>query len=164
MPSGKVHVAITLSTLSGVIAPWVLVNAGGNEYAYIAGCATGVLITPDLDVNGGMYSHYLIRKVSRPAQFLWRLFWTPYALLVPHRHLVSHFPLIGTMVRIGYIFLVINLVAFCSSLLLGLFASDAVSRIYWIWDWSFFFGLAHVDALHWAADNTIKGKETLENG
>jgi uncharacterized metal-binding protein len=161
MPSGKVHVAITLSALSGVIAPWVLVNVGGNEYAYIAGCATGILITPDLDVDGGMYSHHIIRKVSRPAQWLWRLFWTPYALLIPHRHHLSHMPLLGTTLRIGYIFLIVNILLLLFKLLWSLF--DTVSFV-WIWDWSFFFGLTHVDTLHWATDKTIKGKETLENG
>lgn len=162
MPSGKVHTALTLATVSGVIAPYLVVNLNGNEYLYIAGCVTGILISPDMDVDKGNISDHYIRKVSRPAQFLWRLFWTPYALLVPHRHTVSHFPFIGTAARIGYIFLVINVVVWFSSLLLGLFTSNTVSLI-WIWDWSFFFGLAHVDAVHWMTDKTIKGKETLEN-
>lgn len=30
--------------------------------------------------------------------------------------------------------------------------------IFW-WSWSFFFGLVHVDTVHWLADQTIKGKE-----
>lgn len=159
MPSGKIHTALTLATASGVVAPYAVVNLGGNEYAYLAGCLVGVLIMPDMDVDNGNISDYFIRRVFQPAQWLWRLFWTPYALLVPHRHFISHFPILGTVLRIGYIFLILNLVNLSLSLLTSLF--DTVSFV-WIWDWSFFFGLAHVDAIHWAVDNTIKGKETLE--
>ena len=161
MPSGKVHTALTMATISGVLAPYAVVNLNGNEWLYVAGCVTGIFISPDQDVDRGNISDYMIRKVSRPAQFLWRLFWTPYAIALPHRHAISHFPLLGTTVRIGYIFLVINLAYLIWCFLFGLF--DTVS-LKWIWNWSFFFGLCHVDILHWMADNTIKGKETLEDG
>ena len=159
MPGGKVHSALTIATASGVIAPYAVANLGGNEYLYLAGCVTGLLIMPDMDVDGGNISDFFIRKVSRPAQWLWRLFWTPYALLIPHRHKLSHLPILGTVVRIGYVFLLINLINMVGLLFRGLF--DSVSLV-WIWDWSFFFGLAHVDAIHWFADWTIKGKETME--
>jgi uncharacterized metal-binding protein len=160
MPSGKVHTALTLATVSGVIAPYAVVNMNGNEYLYIAGCLTGILIMPDQDVNGGNISDSLIRRVFPPVQWLWRIFWTPYALLVPHRHFISHLPILGTVLRIGYIFLLINLLLFVLRLLWSLF--DTVSFI-WIWNWSFFFGLCHVDIIHFLADNSIKGKETLES-
>lgn len=160
MPGGKVHTALTLSTISGVLAPYAVVNLNGNEWTYVAGCLTGILIGPDMDVDRGNISDYMIRKVSRPAQFLWRLFWTPYALLTPHRHYISHFPILGTVVRIGYVFLILNFLIFLSKLVWSIF--DSVSFV-WIWDWSFFFGLAHVDAVHFLTDISIKGKETMEN-
>jgi len=160
MPSGKVHSALTLAAVSGVIAPYAVVNLGGNEYMYLAGCVAGIMVTPDMDVNNGNISDHYIRKFSRPAQWLWRLFWTPYALLIPHRSTFSHFPFLGTTLRIGYIFLVLNLINFMFRLFLSIF--DTVSFI-WLWDWSFFFGLCHVDTIHFLVDNTIKGKETLEN-
>jgi uncharacterized metal-binding protein len=161
MPSGKIHSALTMATISGVIAPYLVVNLGGNEYTYVAGCVVGLMVSPDMDVDGGNISDQYIRKVSRPAQWLWRLFWTPYALLVPHRHFVSHFPIVGTLLRVGYVFMLINIINFIAWIGFQLF--DTVSFL-WLWDWSFFFGLCHVDAVHWAVDNTIKGKETLENG
>lgn len=102
MPSGKIHSALTMATASGVLAPYLIVQFDGNPYWYVAGCVVGVLVSPDMDVDRGNVSDQLIRKVSRPAQWLWRLFWTPYALLVPHRHSLSHFPILGTIVRIGY--------------------------------------------------------------
>jgi uncharacterized metal-binding protein len=158
MPSGKVHSAITLATASGVVAPYAIVQLDGNPWNYVAGCLTGLMIMPDMDVDGGNVSDFYIRKVSRILQVIWRGFWHPYAILVPHRHFISHFPVLGTVLRIGYIFLIINILSIVSHLLF-----DTVSRFYWIWDWSFFFGLVHVDTLHWATDKTIKGRETLEN-
>lgn len=159
MPGGKVHSALTLATASGVIAPYAIVQLNGNPYMYVAGCLVGLLVMPDMDVDNGNISDYFIRKVSRPAQWLWRLFWTPYALLVPHRHSISHMPILGTLVRIGYIFTVLNIVSLIWWMIFNII--DTVSFI-WIWNWSFFFGLAHVDTIHWMADNTIKGKETYE--
>lgn len=151
------HSALTLATALGVIAPYAIVQLNGNPYYYVAGCLVGLLVMPDMDVNGGNISDFFIRKMSRLAQGFWRAFWHPYAILVPHRHFISHFPVVGTALRIGYIFLIINIIMAVSNLLF-----DTVSRIYWIWDWSFFTGLAHVDIVHWWADNTIKGKETME--
>ena len=161
MPSGKIHSALTLSTASGVIAPYAIVQVGGNPWMYVAGCLAGIMVMPDMDVDNGNISDYYIRKIFRPAQWLWRLFWTPYALLIPHRHNISHFPILGTLIRIGYVFLVLNLINILFRSILSMF--DTVSLV-WIWDWSFFFGLAHVDTIHFVVDKTIKGRETLENG
>lgn len=157
MPGGKVHSALTIATTSGVVAPYLIVQLGGDPYLYVAGCLVGLLVMPDMDVDGGNISDFFIRKVSRLAQWLWRAFWSPYAKLVPHRHFVSHFPVIGTLLRIGYIFLIINVISAVSHILI-----DTESKIYWLWNWSFFFGLVHVDTIHWFADRTIKGKETME--
>lgn len=160
MPGGKVHTALTVATMSGVIAPYAIVQLNGDPWLYVAGCVTGLLITPDLDINNGNISDTFIRRVSPVAQWLWRLFWTPYALILPHRSTFSHFPFIGTLLRIGYIFLLLNLFSLLFFLILRMFNT---AHPIWIWNWSFFFGLAHVDIIHWWADNTIKGKETFEN-
>lgn len=160
MPSGKIHNALTLATFSGVLAPYLIVQFDGNPWLYGAGCVAGLLVSPDMDVDKGNISDQLIRKVSRPAQWLWRLFWTPYALLVPHRHAISHMPIMGTIFRIGYVFLILNMLNLFLRLILSMF--DTVSLV-WLWNWSFFFGLCHVDAIHFLVDKTIKGKETFED-
>lgn len=160
MPGGKVHSALTVATLSGVIAPYALVQLNGNPWLYAAGCITGLLITPDLDINNGNISDTFIRKVSPVVQMIWRLFWTPYALILPHRSLFSHFPFVGTLLRLGYIFVWLNLFNLLFFLVGRTF--DTVSLV-WVWNWSFFFGLCHADIIHWFADNTIKGKEQFEN-
>jgi uncharacterized metal-binding protein len=155
MPSGKAHTALTLAALSGLVAPYAVVNLNGNIYSYVCGAIAGILITPDLDVDKGNIADTMIRRVSRPAQWAWRVFWQPYGWLVPHRHFTSHFPILGTSLRIGYIFSIINILLWVVNIF------DTESIVFW-WDWSFFFGLCHVDAIHFLTDISIKGKEILE--
>ncbi len=158
MPSGKIHTALTLSVFSGVVAPYAIVQFNMNPWMYGAGVLVGVLISPDMDVDGGNVSDQIIRKVAKPIQWVWRLLWSPYSLSVPHRHTISHFPILGTLLRLWYIFLIVNIL----NGIVYLFKVDSVSFIF-LWDWAFFFGLAHADLVHWAVDNTIKGQETFGN-
>lgn len=154
MPGGRVHAAITIATASGVIAPYAIVNLDGNPYWYIAGCVVGLLVTPDLDIDKGNISDSFLRKVFPPIQWVWRTIWFPYAKLLPHRSPLSHFPILGTLLRIGYIFLIVNVLHFIFHLMTGNIVS-----IVWIWNWSFVFGLCHVDTCHFLADISIKSKE-----
>jgi uncharacterized metal-binding protein len=134
------------------------VNLGGDPYWYIAGNLAGIMLTPDLDVDAGNFTDTIIRKVSSKAQWVWRRFWTPYAVLLPHRGKLSHFPVLSTLVRLGYILTVINLLNAIIHVVLSIFGEVDTVFLWW-WNWSFFFGLCHVDAVHWAADQLIKGKE-----
>lgn len=158
MPGGKVHSAITLATLSGVLAPYAIVQSNGNPYWYAAGMLIGILVTPDLDIDNGNISDTLIRRVFPPAQWIWRILWTPYAKLISHRSPISHFPIVGTLFRIGYIFLLLNLFNWLFSLFGNIF-SNTVSHFIWFWNTWFVLGLCHVDALHFLADISIKSKE-----
>jgi len=160
VPGGRVHNAITLATASGVLAPYLIVQFGGNPYYYVAGCLTGILISPDLDIDKGNVSDTLIRKIFPPAQWIWRILWTPYAKLISHRSPISHFPFLGTLFRIGYIFLLLNLFKFLFFLFGNIFST--VSLI-WFWNWWLVLGLCHVDICHYLADITIKSKEQFEN-
>jgi uncharacterized metal-binding protein len=162
MPSGKVHAAITLSIASGVIAPYVIVNLNGDPYLYVAGTLAGVLITPDLDVDAGMYSDTIIRKISPLAQTAWRTLWTPYSSFMPHRGIFSHFPILSTFIRIGYMFAVINMFVLLLWVMGSIFNLNNTVSFAWVWDWSFFFGLCHADTTHFIADQFIKGKEQYE--
>jgi uncharacterized metal-binding protein len=161
MPGGKVHNAITLSATSGVLAPYLIVQFSGNPYWYVAGTLIGLMVTPDLDIDNGNISDTILRKVFPPAQWIWRILWTPYAKLISHRSPISHFPFVGTLFRIGYIFLLLNLFRWLFFLFGNIF-SDTVSFI-WFWNWSLVLGLCHVDTLHYFADITIKSKEQFEN-
>ncbi len=158
MPSGKVHGAMTISAASGVIAPYLIVQLNGNPYWYLAGTLVGLFITPDLDLNNPNYSDFILRRIFPPFQWIWRILWTPYSLFLPHRSPISHFPIIGTLFRIGYIFLLLNLFSWLFSLFGNIF-NNTVSHFIWFWNTSFVLGLIHVDTLHFLADKSIKGKE-----
>lgn len=158
MPGGKVHTALTMATTLGVVAPYAIVNLSGNPYWYIAGNLAGIMLTPDHDVDGGNFTDTIIRRVSPKAQWLWRLFWTPYALVLPHRGKFSHFPVLSTFIRLGYILIAINLVNLVIRFILSFFGVVDTVFLFW-WSWSFFWGLVHVDTIHYLADRFIKGKE-----
>lgn len=159
MPGGKVHTAFTIATALGVLAPYAVVNLHGNPYWYVAGNVAGVFLTPDHDVDAGNITDTIIRRVSPKLQWAWRRFWTPYALAIPHRGTISHFPILSTFLRLVYILIAVNIIKFIWwGIIRSLGWTDTVSFAFW-WNWSFFWGLAHVDTVHWAADRYIKGKE-----
>lgn len=154
MPSGKTHVALTLSAMSGMMVPPIIMASNGNSLYYLLGCLLGTLITPDLDLDNGNITDSLIRKVFPPAQVIWRILWTPYSKLIPHRSPFSHAPVLGTFLRIGYMFLIINLISILYHLIV-----DTVFSFYFVWNWSLVAGLCHVDTIHFLVDITIKSKE-----
>jgi len=79
MPSGRTH------TLASLAAAALLAPSG---IPAAIGCAVGVVLTPDLDLPRGPR--------------LWRLYWTPYERVMGHRSRLSHFPILGTALRIVY--------------------------------------------------------------
>ena len=79
--------------------------------AFACGCLAGIIINPDLDVRTGTRAYGVVRDtggklVGTPLSKAWRLFWWPYARLIPrHRHPLSHLPILGTTLRLGYLIL-----------------------------------------------------------
>src|SRR5512138_3620962 len=109
MPIGKIH-AISTAFAGGVAAP-VLYTLGhvpaGETLAFALGCLAGLIVTPDLDIRRITYAERLVRRsggrLGRFLAELWYALWWPYAHLVPyHRHPLSHFPLVGTLLRVLY--------------------------------------------------------------
>lgn len=151
MPSGRVHAAITAISAAGLLAAtWKAGQPLVTTLAVAGGCLAGLLVTPDLDEDRPVRSHALVRRNlgSLPA-FLWGLLWFPYARALPHRHWLSHAPVVGTLLRVGY--------------LAGLtWLGCALVGIPWPWEWLppgwaelmawALLGLGVSDGLHWAAD------------
>lgn len=107
MASGKAHA--TASVLLTVPAGLLAFGMGGNWDAALA-CATGsllgVLLSPDLDVNNPIHSNYIVGKYfGCIGGAAWFAFWRPYAWLLPHRSPLSHWPVLGTLLRLLYIIL-----------------------------------------------------------
>lgn len=146
MPSGKTH-----ATASGVLAavtaaaifPRLLYNDPVGIVTLPVGVLSGILLSPDLDVDGGNISNAIIRrKVGTLAQWVWYAFWWPYSKVTTHRG-TSHMPVIGTVLRVLYllapIFTVFYLVGWGSTVRVIM-----ESNSFWWW----FLGLTASDLLH----------------
>lgn len=149
MPSGKTHSITTIGLALG--------SACAFEPALTVGILSGLILSPDLDVDDGFIGLYHLRRIPKVGKFLsfaWRVFWLPYSKIVPHRSAISHSILFGTCLRVGYLvfpLLVLNYLG------LPIHLSDKFGQ--WFW------GLCLADALHIILDFTIRGerKERFQN-
>ena len=102
---GKSHDKIT-KYLTPVVGLGYGILSGDAVLGFIAGIAElfgGLYLSPDLDIKSNPWRRWgLLRSL-----------WLPYQKLVPHRHWISHSPIVGTLGRVAYIL-------FPSSLILGL--------------------------------------------
>lgn len=152
MPSGRVH---TVSTVALSLASGVTAFAYGygeiQAVALAGGALAGVLLSPDLDVNGGSISMHHARHLGWGFGLLWAVIWTPYGYAIPHRSPLSHMPIIGTILRLGYLALIGWGLLYVTHLL-GRFTLPSVPA--W-WPWAFA-GLALSDFLHFLLDVTLR--------
>lgn len=63
----------------------------------------GMILQPDLDVDGGYIGYALLEPIP-PVYYFWRIYWYPYSRVIRHRSFLSHGPLIGTGIRLVYLF------------------------------------------------------------
>lgn len=113
MPSGRVHDAVTVITAAAAVPTvawwcpspdWTVTGIGIGAYLF-----SGLALSPDLDVRSRAYRRW----------GMFRFFWLPYQLLIPHRHWLSHSWLFGPLLRALYFFGILYLL-----LRLGLYAVD----------------------------------------
>ena len=97
MPSGRVH---TVSTLALAACTVPLANP-----ALTVGILSGLVISPDLDVDHGFIGLAHLRRLPGGivVSYAWRAFWYPYSKIVPHRSHISHSIVFGTLARVGYL-------------------------------------------------------------
>jgi len=142
-----------MSTVAAVGLYWLGARAGLSEtanQAVAAGCILGILITPDLDVDRPVRSHFVVFRRFGPAiAVVWRLVWLPYGLAIRHRSWVSHMPIAGTLIRSAYFLCIASILVWAA----GRFGGFALPTegIPALIPWALI-GLAASDALHWAAD------------
>ena len=111
---------------------------GVTALCVAAGCVSGIWFSPDLDLGE--------RRKMRSKNWPWVLFWRPYALAIKHRSFWSHFPIVGTLVRLLYFFGIIGAVMYT----LGwwdVFVALPWGLIAW---WAV--GLAVDNSAHWIMD------------
>lgn len=105
MPDGKTHAGFTV--LLGITVSAVGMNvsmAPDINTVLTVGILSGVIITPDLDLQTGCISQSLVRKhAGCIIGTAWSMLWYPYAAIVHHRSWLSHAPFIGTVLRLAYL-------------------------------------------------------------
>lgn len=102
MPSGRTHDRITLWSLPVVAVGAAIATRQGDLALWTAGgfLAGGLMLGPDLDI----YS----RQFKRWGWLRW--IWIPYQKSLRHRSLWSHGPVVGTVIRLGYLAAIVTAV------------------------------------------------------
>jgi uncharacterized metal-binding protein len=114
MPSGRTHDRITLQCLPFVMGLtfWLthsLVLTVTISLSFLVG---GLMLGPDLDIRSIQYRRWGPIKVI----------WLPYRMMLKHRSMLSHGPIVGTALRVIYL-----------SLWIGLFAGGAIAILNTVW-------------------------------
>lgn len=143
MPSGSVHTITTIALAVGTVAT-------GQPTAATVGVLSGLILSPDLDVDKGFIGLAHLRRVPVIGWLLavaWRVFWYPYAKIVPHRSPISHAPIVGTLLRVGYLAVPVLAINYAG---VGM-ALPAGFGLWLAW-------LAVADGLHIILDWTVKNE------
>ena len=96
MPSGRIHDRITLWSLPWVVGVTLVLTRQGNIALIIAGAFlfSGLMFGPDLDIYSVQFKRW--GKL--------RFIWHPYQKLLRHRSWLSHGLIVGTALRLVYLF------------------------------------------------------------
>ncbi len=160
MASGPIHDAAAQRLLHyAIIAGARTPVAGGDPTAtgyLLTGLLLGRIAGPDVRDQ-----HQVKNEGERQAMQdfgpllgkLWTLYWTPLAAIIPHRHVLSHLPILSTAVAFLYLFVPWLYLAHwllapdlpASAWISAWLSSDAAR---WI-----FRGWAAQDTLHWWLDD-----------
>ena len=147
MPSGIIH-----STTSVILAvPCFALALGTTGDASIGlwcagGCLAGIPLSPDLDQETLSKTEYALIKYTLGLGFIWTMIWFPYALAIKHRSPLSHWPLLGTVIRLAYIGIFVGI-----ALALG-YKLPLIPLEPFAWALG---GLVVSDAAHWLMDTFL---------
>ena len=99
MPSGVIHDRITIWILPWVVGITYFLTRSGELTLILAGgyLFSGMMFGPDLDIHSIQYKRWgIIRGI-----------WLPYRRLFGHRSFWSHGFILGTCLRVIYLFLIV---------------------------------------------------------
>lgn len=101
MASGKTHELMTIVSAFPT-GMWLFMESGlaAGASAFV-GCMAGVWLSPDLDVDGMTLSKRRMIQIPYIGKVV-RWYWQPYSLAIAHRSFWSHFPVVGTLIRVLY--------------------------------------------------------------
>lgn len=148
MPSGKVHYSYwrkfrVLAILCAVsLAFW----SGWASLGVLIGYLLARYITPDLDHRNMTSDEYRTMRELKLIGVLLVAYWMPYGYIFPHRHPLTHWPGISTVIRMVYLFFPMWVILGKFGILfegnnillfLGIFIGLAIADIvHFILDWS----------------------------
>jgi len=119
MAEGKGH-AIASVAIGGIGAGAIHSLQMPGALSFGIGSVMGILLSPDLDMLEGSYSFHVVRSVlGKTGGFAWRLLWLPYAAVVKHRSRLSHWPVLGTTIRIFYLMVLFLVVLAMSNIIIA---------------------------------------------
>jgi len=118
------------------------------------GCLSGILLTPDLDQVAISISEWGMVKKLGPLGFLWMAWWYFYARAIPHRSPLSHWPILGTALRLVYCAIPLIIIW----IILGRPALPTMPAWGWIFLRGWLTGLTASDTGHWALDSPLTKK------
>lgn len=103
MPNARTHDAITYAIIpfTFLAAEMYWGDHATSAMATVAMVFSGLMFGPDLDLDSKPYRRW------GPLKFLWK----PYQVALPHRSMLSHGPILGTIIRIVYFLIVFSLFA-----------------------------------------------------
>jgi uncharacterized metal-binding protein len=129
MPGKKTHDSFCIS-LGEILLAGGVYTCIALPYCFLlgAGAITGIFLSPDLDVADKFRFGW------------WKVYWYPYSKVIPHRHWLSHMPVVGTIIRLFYML----------PLLAPVFLFIPVNKMNWWW----LIGLMISDICHWLLDIT----------
>ncbi len=151
--NGKAHLQANLYTAPAVAASaWLVTGSLEATLQVTVGWLLENIINPDLDLEGRTESERIFLDLpligptlGRAMSLLWQLLWLPYALAISHRHALSHMPLLGTALRVLYLWAVCH---FGGRILFGVnITPDILARSPGV-----FWGLVLAHVQHWLLD------------
>ena len=152
--------------------------AFGPGWEYATGALVGIMIGPDLDVDAKNISNQIIRDkiggkpsarqrdkpwfvvrrgVAWTVGKVWDGLWYFYRRSLKHGSELSHFPVISTLFRLAYLFLILLVIPYATLAILFPGAWDIGSEIRWWLEMArqhhqVIIGLMGSDFIHWGLD------------
>jgi len=164
--AGHVHAKASVILAIGFgLGGIATLNPGSVEY--VLGSLASIMLSPDLDVDAKNISSTIMRKrFGWVAEKAWDSLWYWYRRSLKHGSPLSHFPVVGTLGRLVYMYLFLIVVPV---LILKFLFPSHVDLIYELTWWvkialiryKFVIAVMAGDLIHWALD--IATTEHKEN-
>jgi uncharacterized metal-binding protein len=155
MSAGHVHTRACVILAAG-FSVGILASQNIADFQYVAGALTGIMLSPDLDVDAKNLSYTYIRKrLGRLPELAWTWLWHFYRKSIKHGSELSHFPVISTLGRLAYLFLFLVLLP--SIVIHANYLPSVQAEVIWWFGkvcqyWRFILALMGADIIHWGLD------------